>query len=123
MSRPIKIFNGKIITPYKIIEGGSVLVTGKTIAAVSEKNIVAADAIEIDAHGKYICPGFIDIHIHGGGGHDFMDCDETAFLKIAETHARHGTTAMVPTTLSCERDELITTLEIYREANKKNVNG
>ena len=123
MSQPIKIFNGKIITPYKIIEGGSILVTGQTIAAVSEKNIVAADAIEIDAHGKYISPGFIDIHIHGGGGHDFMDANEAAFLKIAEIHAQHGTTSMLPTTLTSTKEEMLQTLGVYEDANRNNILG
>src|SRR5205085_587209 len=45
------------------------------------------------------------------------------FLKIAETHARHGTTSMVPTTLSSERDELINTLDVYKTADKKNIHG
>ena len=119
----LKIFNGRIITPYRIIPNGTLVVTGETITAIVEDDIDVPGATEIDADGNYISPGFIDIHVHGGGGHDFMDCEETAFIKIAETHARHGTTAMVPTTLSCERDELITTLELYKTADKKNVSG
>src|SRR5450755_4097211 len=99
----LKIFNGKIITPNKIIDGGSVLITGDTITAVSESNLEFDDAIEINANGKYISPGFIDIHVHGGGGHDFMDGTETAFLSIAETHAQYGTTSMLPTTLSASK--------------------
>jgi N-acetylglucosamine-6-phosphate deacetylase len=122
-TRRLKIFNGRIISPHRIIPNGTVVVTGETITAVVEHDVDVEGAIEIDAQGNFISPGFIDIHVHGGGGHDFMDCNETAFLKIAETHARHGTTAMVPTTLSCERDELITTLELYKLAEKKNVSG
>lgn len=118
-TRRLKIFNGRIISPHRIIPNGTVVVTGETITAVVEHDVEVKGAIEIDAQGNYISPGFIDIHVHGGGGHDFMDCNETAFLKIAETHARHGTTAMVPTTLSCERDELVTTLELYKQADKK----
>lgn len=122
-TRRIKIFNGRIICPYRIIPRGTVVITGETITSVAEGDVDVEDAIEIDAEGNYISPGFIDIHVHGGGGHDFMDCNETAFLKIAETHARHGTTAMLPTTLSCEREELITTLDIYKDAVKNNING
>jgi N-acetylglucosamine-6-phosphate deacetylase len=122
-TRRLKIFNGRIISPYRIIPNGTVVVTDETITAVVDGNVDVPGADEIDAGGNYISPGFIDIHVHGGGGHDFMDCDETAFLKIAETHARHGTTAMVPTTLSCERDELVTTLEIYKRADKNNFSG
>jgi N-acetylglucosamine-6-phosphate deacetylase len=123
LNQQIKIFNGRIITPYRIIPQGSVLISGDTITAVSEGNIVAADAMEIDAKGKYVAPGFIDIHVHGGGGHDFMDGSEAAFLKIAETHVRYGTTSMLPTTLTSEKEGLLETLSIYEQANKKNRNG
>ena len=118
----LKIYNGKIITPYEIIHG-SVLITGDTITAVSENNIEVEDAVEINANGKYVAPGFIDIHVHGGGGHDFMDGTETAFLAIAETHARYGTTSMLPTTLSASKEELLQTLAVYEDANRNNING
>src|SRR5690606_19997829 len=121
--QPLKIVNGRIITPWRIIPHGSVLISDGVISAVSDGNIVAADAIEIDARGKYIAPGFIDIHIHGGGGHDFMDGTEEAFLKIAETHVKYGTTAMMPTTLTSERQGLFDTLTIYEQAEKKNTRG
>ncbi|HEY0666984.1 MAG TPA: N-acetylglucosamine-6-phosphate deacetylase [Sphingobacteriaceae bacterium] len=119
----IKIYNGKVLTPYRIFPHGTVLVTGNTITAVSEGDIDAPDAIAIDARGQYISPGFIDIHIHGGGGHDFMDGNEEAFLKIAETHARYGTTSMVPTTLTAEKKDLLHTLKLYEQAHAKNVKG
>ncbi|MEX2234160.1 MAG: N-acetylglucosamine-6-phosphate deacetylase [Cyclobacteriaceae bacterium] len=122
-NQPLKIFNARIITPYRIIPQGSLLISGGIITAVSEGNIVAADALELDAKGKFVAPGFIDIHVHGGGGHDFMDGSETAFLKIAETHVQYGTTAMLPTTLTSEKEGLFETLTIYEEANKKNKNG
>jgi len=119
----LKIFNGKIITPTGILHRGTILVTGGRITAVSEKDIETNDAIEIDARGKYISPGFIDIHVHGGGGHDFMDATEVAFLRIAEIHARHGTTSMLPTTLTGSKEEIIHTLEVYEVASTKNANG
>lgn len=122
-TQKIKIVNGKILTPYRIIPNGSVLITGGIITAVSEGNIDVSDAIEIDAKGNYIAPGFIDIHVHGGGGHDFMDGSENAFLKAAETHARYGTTSMSPTTLTSEKEDLMKTLELYETADRNNVNG
>jgi len=67
----------------------------------------------IDAEGRYVAPGFIDLHIHGGDGHDFMDGTEEAFHAIANLHARHGTTAMNPTTLSAGKEDLLKTLETY----------
>jgi N-acetylglucosamine-6-phosphate deacetylase len=119
----IRIFNGRIVTPYRIIAGGSLLITGKKITAISDRDIEAPGALAIDAGGKYITPGFIDIHVHGGGGHDFMDGTEEAFLQIAKLHAQYGTTSMTPTTLSCEREDLIRIQEIYESACINNNSG
>lgn len=119
----LKIYNGQIITPYRVIPRGTVLIKGDTITEVKEGNIEVPDAMEIDAGGRYIAPGFIDLHVHGGGGDDFMDASEAAFLNIAETHSRYGTTAMAPTTLTSEKAGLLHTLQLFESANKKNNNG
>jgi N-acetylglucosamine-6-phosphate deacetylase len=119
----IKIINGKIITPHRIIHDGMILIAGEKIAEVSDRRVDVDDVVEIDAKGNYIAPGFIDIHVHGGGGYDFMDATETAFLKIAELHAQYGTTAMLPTTLSSTKEEIIKALAVYDLANQKNIKG
>jgi len=122
-SQQLKIYNGKIITADRIIPGGVLLVTGETITVVSEHDIEAKDAVSIDAEGKYISPGFIDIHVHGGGGHDFMDGTLKAFLEIAKTHAKFGTTSMLPTTLTSTKEELLQILDLYEQANEQNQEG
>jgi len=122
MSRRYKIINARLVTPYRIIPNGSVLVDDGKIVAVTPGTI-EADADTIDAGGKYVAPGFIDIHIHGGGGHDFMDGTEEAFLKIAETHVRYGTTALMPTTLTSDTQGLLDTLTVYDSVKDKNVRG
>lgn len=119
----VKIFNGKIITPYRVIEDGCILIEGKKIIEVSDKNIKTEDYKLIDAGGKYIAPGFIDIHVHGGGGHDFMDGTLEAYLGTAEKHAEYGTTSMVPTTLTSTFEELRNTFLIFKEAKLKNKKG
>lgn len=118
-----KIFNGKVITPDKILEHASVLILDGKIAGIEAGNEHYPDATEIDAKGNYISPGFIDIHIHGGGGADFMDGTVEAFLTIAETHAKFGTTAMLPTTLTAESEDLEATLNAYEIAKTKNTKG
>lgn len=123
MNQRIKIFNGKVIVPGKFIDRGTVLVSEGKITAVAAGDIDCGDAIEIDANGLYISPGFIDIHIHGGGGYDFMDGTTEAFLGIAQLHAKHGTTAMLPTTLTSEKEDLLLTLNAYEEANRINEMG
>jgi len=121
--KKIKIFNGSIITPQRIIKNGTVIIENGVISAVIDGNADVAGATEIDAGGKYIAPGFIDMHLHGGGGYDFMDGDVKSFLKIAETHVKYGTTAMCPTTLTSELENLLETLEHYKQAEKLNVAG
>lgn len=119
----IKITNGNIITPFGIIPGGTLLVTGGVISAISETDIEFDAALHIDAQGKYVSPGFIDIHVHGGGGYDFMDATETAFLEIGHTHVRYGTTSMLPTTLTGTKESMLETLDIYEKAHAKNLHG
>jgi N-acetylglucosamine-6-phosphate deacetylase len=123
MDARLKIFNGRILTPHRLIADGTVVVMGERIAEVSEGNVEVPGALEIDAQGRYIAPGFIDIHVHGGGGYDFMDGSETAFLKVAELHARYGTTSMVPTSLSSDKASVLQTLSAYAAADGKNTRG
>ncbi|MGV3686426.1 MAG: N-acetylglucosamine-6-phosphate deacetylase [Daejeonella sp.] len=119
----LKIHNARIITPYRILENATLLVADGKIVQVTQQQVDFADAVNIDAQGKYVSPGFIDIHVHGGGGHDFMDGSEEAFLKIAETHAKYGTTGLMPTTLTSELDELYHTLDLYKQADRNNHRG
>lgn len=123
MKRTI-ITNAKLILPggiagngYVAFADGKILQTGEGACTASE-----ADTI-IDAKGCYVSPGFIDMHTHGAGGHDFMDNTVEAYLAAAEMHARHGTTALVPTTLTGTNEELLKTFEVYREAKQRNTRG
>ena len=72
----------------------------------------------IDAGGNYLCPGFIDNHCHGGGGHDFMDGTVEAILGAARAHMLHGTTTIAPTSLSSSDDELFQFIENYKQASQ-----
>jgi N-acetylglucosamine-6-phosphate deacetylase len=119
----IKIFNGRIITPYRIIPNGTVLIKDGIIVEVVAGDIEIEGVTAIDAKGKFIAPGFIDLHVHGGGGHDFMDGAEDGFLEIAKIHAKYGTTAMLPTTLSSGKEDLLKTIEAYKLADEKNNAG
>jgi N-acetylglucosamine-6-phosphate deacetylase len=118
-----KIKNGNLITPSGLIPGGTVLIKDGVIAAVSKNDPDVPDAEILDAGGRYVAPGFIDIHVHGGGGFDFMDNTVEAFLAIARTHAKFGTTAMYPTTLTGPTAEIIKTLETFDKAVPLNKSG
>jgi N-acetylglucosamine-6-phosphate deacetylase len=119
----LKIINAKIITPAGIIDGGTLMVANGKIKLITN-DAIGYDALRtIDANGRYLSPGFIDIHVHGGGGYDFMDNTVEAFLAIAEIHAKFGTTSLAPTTLSCEKADLLKTLEVYKQADAVNHKG
>jgi len=114
----LRIINGKVITPRGIGAGTDVFLRdGKIVAAGSPGDRV------IDAEGRYVSPGFIDIHVHGGGGYDFMDGEEAAFLGVAETHVKYGTTAMLPTTLTGSEEELLHILDVYERVLGRNRRG
>ena len=119
------ITNGKLILPTGIEMGQTLICeNGKIEQIIPNESYqpLVGDKV-IDARQNYVSPGFIDMHIHGGGGHDFMDGTVEAFLGVAETHAKYGTTAMVPTTLTSTNEELMTTFTVYRKAKEMNING
>ncbi|TDQ77128.1 N-acetylglucosamine-6-phosphate deacetylase [Sphingobacterium yanglingense] len=118
--------NAQVIL-HDSIEWGAVLVEGKKIKRViGEKDLDLSEfeGVEfIDVEGNYLSPGFIDIHVHGGGGYDFMDGTEEAFREIAIVHAKHGTTAIVPTTLTTTTERLEDTLNSYAKVRDEVING
>lgn len=119
----IKIINGRLITPYRMVENGTLLIEGGRIVNICTGEVDFPGARLINAQNNYVSPGFIDMHTHGGGGHDFMDGTSEAFLEAAKIHALHGTTAMVPTTLTAETDDLLHTFSVYSQAKKLNSQG
>ena len=103
------ITNGTILTPNGwitncslIFDRGRIIRIGRDI---EEPRNSKYDQI-FDAQGGYVIPGAIDLHVHGGGGHDFMECSEEAFRAAIKTHMRFGTTAIYPT-LSASSVEMI----------------
>lgn len=108
------IVNGKIITTSAIVEGKALLFEDGKIVALTDQ--VPSDAETIDAAGNYVSPGFIDIHVHGGGGADFMDGSVDAFLVAARMHAKHGTTLIYPTTMTVRTELLYETSEFFEKA-------
>ncbi|MCD7852193.1 MAG: N-acetylglucosamine-6-phosphate deacetylase [Parabacteroides sp.] len=118
------LINGRLLLPDEIWEHGYVVIEDGKIAALGKGDPEEPLSGEvIDARSYYVSPGFIDLHTHGAGGADFMDATVDAYLTIAETHARYGTTALLPTTLTCPDEELFHMFDIYREAKARNTKG
>ena len=97
------IVNGKIILPDSIVEGRAMLFDEK-IAGLSET--VPEGAEIIDAKGRYVAPGLVDIHIHGYLGEDTSDGSVEGIRKMAEGIVKNGVTAWLPTTMTVSYDDL-----------------
>lgn len=112
------IVNGKIILPDSIVEGRALLFDEKIIG-LSET--VPQGAEIIDAKGRYVAPGLVDIHIHGYLGEDTSDGSVEGIRKIAEGIVKNGVTAWLPTTMTVSYDELHRAFDAVRTLmDKKN---
>lgn len=111
------IRNANVYLPDRVLAGGSVYVSGGRIARICGPEEGAPEPGEADdvwdAGGSALVPGFVDVHVHGGGGADVMDAadDEEAIGRIARFHASHGTTSWLATTMTAPRHELARAVE------------
>ena len=92
-----QIINGRILTPQGRLEGGSIIVEGNKIKAVANTDLPIEGAEVLDAKGCHVVPGGIEMHVHGGGGRDFMEGTEEAFRVAVQAHLEYGTTSIFPT--------------------------
>lgn len=118
------LVGGKVITPVRVLEPGVVAVKNGRITAVGSGDLkVQAGVHEIEVGDLYVAPGFIDIHVHGGGGHDVMEASLESLATIAKTHAKGGTTAWLATTLTAPIDQIYKALQAIEEAMNHNTGG
>lgn len=109
----IVITNADVVMPDGIAKLPVELCDGKITRL--DGDICSQGARVIDASGCFVLPGFVDNHIHGGGGADFMDLTAQSFKTVIDTHLSHGTTTIYPTAVSSEIPKLIKFIELYRE--------
>lgn len=92
-----QLINARILTPQGWLKDGSVLIRDGKILEVTNCDLAVIGAQLIDVKGMYVLPGGVEIHAHGGGGRDFMECTEDAFRTAVRTHMKYGTTSIFPT--------------------------
>ena len=92
-----QLINARILTPQGWLKDGSVLIRGGKILEVTNCDLAVIGAQLIDVKGMHVLPGGVEIHAHGGGGRDFMECTEDAFRGAVQTHMKYGTTSIFPT--------------------------
>ncbi len=116
------LVGGSVLTPLRVLNPGSVIVENGKIVAVSEGRIKTDSAVrEIDVSNLFVSPGFIDIHLHGGGGHDVMEGSVEALTSIAKAHAQGGTTAWLGTTLTAPNDQIRKALQAIEKTTESPV--
>ncbi|MFQ6067194.1 MAG: N-acetylglucosamine-6-phosphate deacetylase [bacterium] len=117
--------NARVITPLRVIDNGVLIVDEGKISSVGtvDEIKIPKNVKVIDVTGKYLAPGFIDIHLHGGGGADTMDATDEAMEKISVAHARGGTTSIVPTTTSAPMDDTIKAVKVIELIMKRRLPG
>ena len=122
---------GEIVTPSGVLSNGALTIDDSgLIAEVSQVRRSARQSADIDAPEFLVLPGFVDVHVHGGGGADFMHGTVDAVRQITRTHARYGTTSLLATTLTASRDAtdvaikaLLTVSEAGRERDEARIAG
>ena len=110
------IQNARAVLPHGVTPPLCVLIREGKIAALEEN--IPFDGETLDAAGNYLFPGFVDVHIHGGGGADFMDGTAQAFETAVKAHLETGTTTLIPTAMTATREELLGFIEAYHTFRK-----
>lgn len=113
------VITGDLILPDRLLPQGALHVSQGRIAAVGPASEilpqVSPQAQRCDAAGGCVAPGFVDLHVHGGAGADFMDGSEAAFGAVLAAHARHGTTSLLPTSTAARHDQILAMLRLCRQ--------
>jgi N-acetylglucosamine-6-phosphate deacetylase len=98
----------RALTPLEEISDAVVVLAGEKIVRVGRRGEVSLPpgTQEHRARGMTLVPGFLDVHIHGAGGHDVMEATEEALRAVTETAAAHGTTALLATTVTASEQRI-----------------
>ena len=100
--------NARVIFPDAIREDLAVTVRAGKIVEIGVP--VAGSNDTVDLHGNFLAPGFIDLHVHGGNGHDAMEANAEAFRAICDYHASGGTTSLLLTTATAAFPDILLAL-------------
>jgi N-acetylglucosamine-6-phosphate deacetylase len=117
----LTFLNGTVVLSHRELDEVAVVVAGDRISALS--STPPPDSSIVDLEGGYLVPGFVDLHVHGGAGADFMDGSDDAFRTVCKAHARHGTTSLLPTTTVARHDQHLAFLDVCRRLKREGSGG
>ncbi|MGA8657293.1 MAG: N-acetylglucosamine-6-phosphate deacetylase [Chthoniobacterales bacterium] len=109
------LYNAKLVLPEQIVDRGWAVFENELIDAAGEGDPPAGQE-QLDARGCYLAPGFIDLHVHGGNGSDFLHATADAFLSAANFHLSGGTTALCPTAATATYHRFDSILDAWKTA-------
>jgi N-acetylglucosamine-6-phosphate deacetylase len=109
----ILLHAARAITPTAEISDAGILIRDDVIEAIGPREGMSlpAGTVEITATEQTAIPGFVDVHIHGAGGHDVMEGTDKALAAVARTIALHGTTSFLATTVTASPDDIVRSVE------------
>ncbi len=99
----IALAGARLVLPVGVVEGDRLAVEGSRIAAITSGGTEPGD---LDLTGYTVVPGFVDLHVHGGGGASYASGIAEEALRAARTHLEHGTTTTIASTVTGEIDEV-----------------
>lgn len=125
MENRIVLVNGKLITPFREIDSGCILIKGEFIEKIGKVDEIKIpdDTKIVDVGGMYISPGFIDLHFHGAFGGSAMACKEKDLRIMAQGLVQCGTTSFLPSTLSGPWDEIVQSVDCITQMMNKDLKG
>ena len=116
------LHDATIVTPLRLRQG-SILIEDGRIVDIVDRYEAGADWEIIDCTGYYISPGFIDLHVHGGGGYDVMCGNKDHIIEMCAAHARTGTTSIVPTTFAMPLENQYLAIDTVRAAQAESTDA
>ena len=117
--RPLLIRNARVLTPDRVLPRSAVLLAEGRIKAVGPSVSEPVDAETLDAGGRLLSPGLIDIHINGGFGTTFSDADPEAIHGVSVSLLKEGVTSYLATLLSLPFDRTVAAIRSIGEASRK----
>jgi N-acetylglucosamine-6-phosphate deacetylase len=119
----VALTNGRLVLPQTIVEGQVILIEDGQIVAVTERGAIGSDVHAIDAGGRLIAPGLIDLHTHGALGRTFNEPTPEAFETICAENARHGVTSLCAAIAPAPLPDLIHCCEFVRAWQREKRTG
>lgn len=104
------LYNGRVVLPERVADGGAVLVDDGRISAIVDSGAIPDHYERIDVGGRWVTPGLVDIHIHGALSHTFNDGSLAAFAAITQACAAAGVTSVLATTITGPLEQLVQAL-------------